>query len=33
VDWRLMKGLGHNFSEEELVLIGRWLKVTAPPVI
>jgi hypothetical protein len=27
VDWRLIKGLGHGLGEEELVLIGRWLKV------
>jgi len=27
VDWRLIKGLGHSLGEEELLLIGRWLKV------
>jgi hypothetical protein len=28
VDWRLVRGLGHGFSADQMQVIGRWLKVT-----
>jgi hypothetical protein len=28
VDWRLVRGLGHGFSADQMQVMGRWLKVT-----